>query len=159
MTHQTTKSWNKKNYLHKFHNNQSIYKFYLETIEGRGDKYKVNFITFRNITNDINKELARLVLEGNRLRLPARLGDIGIVKFKMNFNKLHLDYEHFNKTGEKRFHTNIHSDNWVGQWHWFKKYCIILNKKFYSCTFTSTNKKALSAIMQSKDGHKIFVEG
>jgi hypothetical protein len=145
----------KKTYLNPCYNTGDIYKFYKELVEKKDIKYQVSLQEFKMICHEYNKTIADLILNHSQIvKIPHRLGEIGIRKRKMNFDYLKLDFGHLRKTGEKRYH----SGEWVAKWHWSKKNCMVVNKRLYSFTTTDSNKKALAKIMLEPDGHKKFFE-
>jgi hypothetical protein len=147
----------KKKYLNPCYNTEDIYKFYMSNI--KNDSYKLSLKEFKEIVHEYNKVLAHLMIEDSQIiRLPFRMGELGIMKRKQNYEYQRLDYGHYNKTGEKRYHTNLHSNRWIAKLYWIKKNCIVKNKKYYSFTETSSIKKRLGQIMLKPEGYKKYFE-
>lgn len=106
-----------------------------------------------------NKLLSNLIInKGYKYKLPHRLGYLSIVKRKMAYHKLYFDFGEFNKTGNKTYHINDHSDGWYSNSHWEKKSCKIINKTWYSFKFTRENQRILASIMKKEQGHQIYRE-
>lgn len=106
-----------------------------------------------------NKILSRLVIEtGYKYKLPHKLGYLSVVKRKMGYHKLYFDFDTYNKTGLKTYHTNDHSDGWYANSHWQKKSCRVINKTWYSFKFTRHNQRLLASIMKKEQGHQIYRE-
>ncbi len=147
--------------MHPCYNIEDIYKFYKKAIANKSIKYKVTLAQYKDICYSYNQTITDLILNHSQcVKLPYRLGEIGIKKRKMNYKEKYLkfDYGEYNKTGNKTFHLNAHSNEWKARWYWSKKRCVVINKSLYSFTPTMTNKRKLSAIMLQKGGHKKFYE-
>jgi hypothetical protein len=147
----------KKKYINPCYNTDDMYKFYMSII--KSDKFKLTIAEYKEIIHEYNKIVSDLMVdESIVVRLPFRMGEIGVGKRKQNYDYERLDYGHFNKTGEKRYHTNIHSKGWIPKIFWSKRDCVIKNKKYYSFTPTSSVKKRVSKIMLQPEGHKKYFE-
>ncbi len=122
------------------------------------EKFKINKKDYKKVLKFFNKKLCKAVLEGHRIVLPARLGKIRIKKLKTSTKRLRYDYGHYNKTGQKLYHLNEHSDGFYGRWFWMKASMSISGQSAYSFEATWTNKRAISSVMNEKGGHKRFME-
>jgi len=118
----------------------------------------VSLKVYRNICEEFNEAVAEEILKGNEFKMPGRLGNMRIVKSKtkMNPKKLRIDFNHFNKTGEKIFHLNQHSDGYKVRWYWGKKNCRVKCKTFYCFKPSRENKRKLAEAMFQPNGHKVF---
>lgn len=134
-----------------------IYKYYRSedyTIEDD----KVLYEIFRKICYSINAKIADKMLEGQYIRLPFNLGKFYIKKVKNNFKNLKFDYAHFNKTGQKTFHLNTHSNKFHAKWYWEKISCRISGNTIYSFIPSRGNKRNLAKSMQVTGGYKKYLE-
>jgi hypothetical protein len=148
----------KKKYVNPCYNIDDIYKFYNKEY-GNREGFYLTAKEFKNICSDYNKAIAALIVEESQsLTIPHRLGEMFVKKKKMDYEHLKLDFNHYKKTGVKRYHTNIHSKGWIAKWHWSKKNCVIKNKRYYSFTPCDTLKKQIASIMKTPDGYKRYFE-
>lgn len=149
----------KKTYTKPCYNTIDIYRDYKSEVKEKDIKFKITAKQHKDICHEYNKLLADEILNHSQIvKLPFRLGEIGIRKRKMSYKFLKLDFDHFNKTGEKTYHLNLHSNEWFARWHWKKKNCLVPNKGYYSFTAADTLKKALAKIMKTPGGHTRFYE-
>jgi hypothetical protein len=111
---------------------------------------------FARVLETYNLGIVRLVLAGKEVKLPFRLGTIYVQKKKLNFNRLPFDYGHWQKTGEKRFHLNRHSDGYRAQFHWRKQLTALAGIQLYAMVPCRSLTRAISQQMQAKDGHKQY---
>jgi CRISPR/Cas system-associated protein endoribonuclease Cas2 len=149
----------KKNYTGPCYNIDDIHVFYKEIVKDSSKKFKVNKKIFKEVCSEYNKLLSFLIVEkSQQLKLPYKLGEIGIRKKKMNYDTKYLkfDYGTFNKTGQKVMFVNDHSNGWRARWYWKKKSCHVKYKKYYSFVPTMSNKRSLANIMKTKDGFKRY---
>ena len=86
---------------------------------------------------------------GLAIRLPYPLGHMAVNKAKSNSPP--LDWNYYNKTGEKRFHKNRHSDGWYGFFNWYKG-IHIPQKSLFKFVPSRANKKLLSTEITELDG-------
>lgn len=107
----------------------TIYKHYAEEQKPfagyRGENFLVDKKTFIAV-NLRYYELMMLdiIYKAATVKLPNKMGLIKIVKRVANVNnlraknKLKLDYGHYLKTGEKRYHLNEHRGYHYYRWNW-----------------------------------------
>jgi len=127
------------------------YKFYKNKTQSSIDKD-----TYRNICYDYNKNLTASILEGKFMKLPHRLGDLWIKKYKIDPEKPPVDLNESRKAGKTVYHLNFHSDGYMARWSWSKKNNLVTNLIYYSFHATRANSRALSAIMKKENGHKKY---
>lgn len=136
---------------------KQAYKYYRSNDYTTKDK-KVLYDDYRKICYAVNSKIAEKLLDGKYIKLPFNLGKLFIKKVKNNFKHLKFDYAHFNKTGEKSFHLNTHSNKFHAKWFWEKLSCRIPGNKIYSFIPSRENKRALSQVMQTSEGYKRYLE-
>jgi hypothetical protein len=132
---------------------KDIYKKYKE-----GKKNPLDYKEFREICYMHNQLfMERVLVAGERMRIPFRLGFIRVKKTKMNYKYMMFDYETFNKTGEKVFHMNDHSDDFKARILWEKSKCIVPGKRPYCLRLTREYKRKLASIMKTPNGHNRYL--
>jgi len=113
--------------------------------------------TYLQVIECFNKKLAKILLDGQLIKMPFNLGELVIYKKKVNFDKLKLDYGHWRKTGgEKIYHTNRHSDGYHAYYHWGKSLCHITHKSLYKFSPCRQNSRTLAAHMKTPGGHASY---
>jgi len=133
------------------------YKYYRSNDYTTKDE-KVLYDDYRKICYAVNAKIAEKIIEGKQIKLPFNLGQIFIRKVKNNFKHLKFDYAHFNKTGEKSFHLNTHSNKFHAKWFWQKISCRIPGNKIYSFIPSRDNKRSLAQVMKQPGGYKRYLE-
>lgn len=111
---------------------------------------------FTAVLEAYNLGLTALLLAGKEVKLPFRLGTFYVQKKKLNFAHLPFDYGHWQKTGEKRFHVNRHSDGYRAQFHWRKQLTALSGIQLYACVPCRSLTRAISQQMQAPGGHKQY---
>jgi hypothetical protein len=111
---------------------------------------------FTAVLECFNTKVLNLLLSGVEVKMPFTTGSMYVVKKKVNYDHLSLDYGHWRKTGEKLFHTNRHSDGFVAHFHWRKTGAVFINKTLYELTFCRNACRRLAAVMKTNGGHKSF---
>lgn len=127
------------------------FKFYKEK-HGRN----VDLATYRKICYAFNKMLVDDVLEGKIVKLPHRLGSLWIKKYKINLEKLAIDFKATKEYGKTIYHLNEHSDGYEARWAWSKRNNLVRNLIYYSFTATRENSRRVSKVMQTEGGHKRY---
>lgn len=132
------------------------YKYYQSTID-LSSKYNIPYSVYRNICQDANKELSRMIIEeGYFFKMPYRLGTIRIEKRKIDLNNLKPDFGLFNKTELKNKHLNEHSGNYYVRFYWNKKIAtIVKNKSAYCFIPTRENKRTLAKLIKQNGMEQI----
>lgn len=101
---------------------------------------KVYIKVLKEIFWEMSKDLIQSVYE---ITLPYRLGKLGIKKRKNNsvYSKQQLDYARYNKTGEKHYHNNTHSNRHYFFWNWetSDRAAVFTNQKCYKFIPTRGN--------------------
>ena len=136
----------------------NAYKFYKQSAKSIPENLKITKKLYRDICKDYNKDLVESVVSGSIEALPGNMGEIRIKKFQVNLDLLMFDYGHYNKTGEKIFHDNWHSDGFGARWMWHKHTRRLKNLVLYNFAPTFTNKEKVASSMKEKGGHKKYFE-
>lgn len=133
---------------------REMYAYYLTTTTN-----PLGYEDYVKVCHAYNKQVMHQILhEAANFRLPYRLGYLRVKKIKMNYKYLKMDYGLYNKTGEKAYHLNEHSDDYKVRILWEKSKCVIKGKRAYSLTITREHKRELARIMKTPGGHKIYSE-
>lgn len=131
---------------------QDLYKHYKNTCDDPLSKQE-----WKSVLDELNKEFMRMIIEeGKNMKMPY-LGKLSIRKYKPISAKS-LDFGHYNKTGEKIYFTNEHSDGFRARFHWSKMQCRIPGKAPYSVEITRKNSRAISVEMRKFNGHAKYLE-
>lgn len=136
---------------------REIYKYY------RSENYttketKVLYKDFAKICALVNERIAQKMLEGKSFKFTNNLGIFYIRKRKLNFARLKFNYVHYNKTGQKSFFLNEHSNKFYAKWYWEKITCRIPGHTLYSFIPSRKNKRALAQKMKQVGGYKKYIE-
>ena len=132
------------------------YEFYVKR-QKRRSKRVLSRQLYMKINKLANKLAMEKALEGYHVELPYKLGIIKIAKRKTNMDNLKIDFAHFNKTGEKRKHLNIHSEGFYPIWLWGGGRRVP-NSIYHTFTIAEQNRKAVSAVFKEPYGHKRYLE-
>jgi len=127
------------------------YKFYK-------DKHgpKVDKSTYRKICYEFNKMMVDDVLEGKVVKVPHRLGELWIKKYKIDLDNPPIDLNETKKAGKIVYHLNQHSDGYQCRWSWSKRNNLVTNMIYYSFHATRANSRELAKIMKQPGGHKRY---
>ena len=139
-----------KNKIKNPYNLSDIYEFYLNQV-GNNSLYKVEKSEYVEIVGDYYKAIVEYVLEGGRFKLPFKLGELYIIKRKVDFTTIKSmtpDWALTNKVGKKVFHLNEHSGGFKYLFYWNKTYQILKNLYFYRLVLTRTNKRKLAKLIK-----------
>lgn len=140
-----------------------------------GGGVEIDRLEYCRIISDFNKHLMNLVLEGNEVKLPERLGSIEVkgrivvTKFDEELGRIsnqQPDYGETNKLWarcpeckERKqmvYHENEHSNGARYKFFWSKERMLVDHKLFYTMVFTRTNKRAVSKLI--KEGKEYYIE-
>jgi len=124
--------------------------------------------TFKNLLYAFSKFLMKTILDGERVKLPARMGEVFIKGKKMNFGvdnngeplgTLPPDWkstrqlwENCPECKEKKqlvFHLNEDTNGVIYSLFWSKKNILTANKSLYSLVFTRANKRNTNNTIES----------
>ena len=127
------------------------------------------------VANDFNKHIMDLVLEGNEVKLPERLGVISVrgkkieTKFDEELGRISnqsIDFGETNKMWKKHpelkekkqvvYHLNEHTNGVRYKYFWSRDRVLVENKMFYTMIFTRANKRRVSALIQG--GKEYYIE-
>jgi exoribonuclease R len=132
---------------------KDAYKKYVEENKKKNTKFE-SWKVFKELCNDYNKEsLRRVIEESETVKLPYRLGNLTVIKRKLNLGKLSknkwiIDYQ---KSKELGFIVYFDNDfKYYIKWDKFK--AVFKWKSVYYFKACRTAKRTLaSAIKQGKD--------
>lgn len=112
---------------------------------------------YRDIISRCNEEFSRmLVEEGKVMRLPY-LSKVQIIK-TLKPSKSQIDYELYNRTGEKKAFENLHSDGFRPRVHWSKRSIPIVGVTPYTLKLNRELTQAMSKEMKKPNGHVKYSE-
>jgi len=141
------------NKIKNLHTLKDIYDFYLISV-GENELYKVSFKTFKNIiTKYYLAILDDILYKGVEYKLPYRLGQIRIIKRKININNLTrfgIDWVESVKHGKQIYHLNNHSRGFVYRFKWIKQNALIPNLYFYKFVPSRMIKRKLAQVIKNK---------
>lgn len=153
-------------------NTRDSYKWYRK--KSPDPKQAVPVKIYCKIANDFNKFIMANVLIGKEVRLPAKMGTIGIKGKKQNYHTLQgekvygllVDWKTTNDLWlkcavckEKKqlvYHLNEHTDGVRYKYFWSFSRVMLTNKTFYQLKFTRTNKRFIPKLVNS--GKEYYVE-
>jgi hypothetical protein len=112
---------------------------------------KYEYKKYKKVLTTFFYELSRAILyDRYEYKLPYGGGTIRVAKNPPSKKVKKLDYAHFNKTGEKRFHLNRHTNGYYFFFYWNKKNCKWPNFNIYKFKVTRGNDKIIGARGLSK---------
>lgn len=123
--------------------------FYKEYIKDK-DKdsiYDVDYKTYVYIVETYYKALVEYVLNGGVYKLPFKMGNLLIVKYrprKRTATNTPIDWFNTVKYGKLIRHTNDHSNYFKFLINWDKKSCRVINKTLYRFVPTRDFKRTLA---------------
>lgn len=129
-------------------NISDYYKFYTEIEDSPLDKN-----TYTSIINNYFEEIMELIRTDRlEFRFPGQLGTVLLVTRKVNNNNLQIDFKHYNKTGEKVYLFNDHSNGKYALYKWYKgrDNNLFKYKKYYNFVPTRANKRTLAKYIKEK---------
>ncbi len=138
-----------KNYIKTEFKSKDIYKHYKSTIAK--DKPIRPYGEYIKITQDLNQGLMNIILDGDNIKLPARLGIMRIKKTKMNLKypkSMKVDWVLTKKYKKFIYHLNDHRNHHKYKFYWCKQ-GIIKNISWYCFIPTRTNKRRLAHILKN----------
>ncbi len=115
--------------------------------------YYISKKDYRNMCYDFYKVRMTLLLEeGGIFKLPWKLGELEIVKKKINIGdpkSLPIDWPETQKLKKHVYCLNEHSRGFRYSFHWNKTKMRIRNKYLYRLVLTRTNKRTLAKMIKS----------
>jgi hypothetical protein len=140
-----------------------------------GGTTDIDRLEFCKVTNDFNKHLMSLVMGGDEVKLPERMGSIKIVgkKIETEFDEelgritnQQIDFGESNKlwarcpeckeNKQMVYHLNEHTNGVRYKIFWSRDRMMVENKTFYTMIFTRSNKRAVSQLIQQ--GKEYYIE-
>lgn len=134
---------------------------YADYIDGINETspYYVTYTEYVDICSMYFKLISRaLIDDGIRFKLPSKMGEVFILKSKVNINnvsKLPIDWQLTVQYGKKIFNLNEHTHGFKYCFFWSKPQNF-KNKFIYRLVFTRDNKRSLAKAI--KQYHKDYFE-
>jgi len=125
---------------------------YTEYIKDKEGPYEVSYKDFVDICREYYKELSELILDGDIVKLPFRLGFLSVISkpTTTNLKAAPIDWKATVELGKKVVETNDHSDYTSYQFKWQKKNrAFVPNLEKYQLVMTRKNKRELAARIKS----------
>ena len=131
----------------------------------------VNKVTYLKIVGDFMKFISKLILEGNRVALPATTGSFQIIGRDMNMEactavdwkttkQLWANNPEAKEAKRLIYFTNEHSDFKIYKLQWIKKIADInnlyRNKKFYKFKHSRANNRAKAQYIKGGSEYQII---
>lgn len=143
----------------------TIYNFYAEAnkpFEGyKGTPFLVDKQTFIAVNLRFYSLMMHdIIYKAATVKLPNRMGALSIMKRYTNVNrlraknKLKLDYGHYLKTGEKKYHLNEHRAYHYYRWNW--SYGIIEGIRRYKITVMRRWKRLVAKELKTNPAIDYF---
>jgi len=113
---------------------RDFYQFYCEKEISKGRKPK-DYKVYAKVIKEVNKRLIdKIVLENEIVKLPYRLGLLGITKYSVNFdydkrNYWKVDYQKSKQAGYIIYYESPFRYKW--RWEKTKGTCIVKGKRYY----------------------------
>lgn len=130
-----------------------FYKAYKDKIE-KGSPYDVSYNTFRDVLELYYKGIRDIIIDdGLPFKIPCNLGELQVVKKKINYNKMlpsSIDWVNTLKYGKVIYHLNDHSDNYKYLFMWNRAGAKLKNISKYRFVPTRTNKRKLASYVKNK---------
>ena len=132
---------------------KDFYKAYINSVEAN-TPYVVDYKTYVYIVETYYKELVKYILGGGVYKLPYKMGDLLIVKYrprKRTATNTPIDWFNTVKYGKLIRHTNDHSNYFKFLINWNKAACRVANKTLYRFVPTRDFKRTLAAKIKQGD--------
>ena len=137
----------------KIQNPYTLPDMYKEYIKDKEGPYALSYKEFVDISNSFYKGIADYILGGGIYKMPYRLGEISVVKFKPTLGyqgASTINWVKTNETGKAVIETNDHSNYNKFRFYWSRKNnSKVKNVKRYGLQFTRALKRRLAAIIKS----------
>lgn len=131
-------------------------EMYLSYIKDKDESspYYISYDLYVEICSKyINKIIEHIICKGKKFKLPYRLGELSIIKKKINLANekqyLPIDWANSLKYGKTITHLNEHSSGYKYMFYWNKKKALFKNKSCYRLVFTRANKRMLAKLIKS----------
>lgn len=142
-----------KNKIQNPYTIKDFYIYYRDKIE-KNSPYDIDERLYQQIVYYYFKRMIDLLLvEGECIKLPVRLGNMFISKKKMKMSRLtsgSIDWYNTKKYGKHIYHTNDHSNQYKYYFTWKKVGASIVNIRKYRFVATRDNKRRLGHIILNK---------
>ena len=103
---------------------------------------------YEDVCDNFFVMLSNEIMSGETVKLPMRLGHIGLRKMK----KKSVDWKTTKQVRMKVDHKNFLTDGYIYKWFWYHRNneALFTNNTLYSFTPTRTNKRALCKKLRSE---------
>lgn len=130
-----------------------FYESYCEKID-KDSPYNVSYSVFRDILEMYYKGIRDTILDkGLPFKFPCNLGEVKVVKKKVNFSKMYpssIDWVNTIKYGKVIYHLNDHTDGYKYLFMWNKSNAKLKNISKYRFIPTRSNKRKLAFNIKNK---------
>jgi nucleoid DNA-binding protein len=138
-------------YPHKWRNLKSntIELPYFPASEITNNEYTLSYQDWKKVINSLLECYKEVLVSGNTLLLPHALGRLNIKKYRPKNPR--LDFAHYAKTGEKIYHSNLHTDGYCPILYWnyrHNTHAKFKYKRHWSVTFVDTFWNNVSKMIQ-----------
>jgi hypothetical protein len=131
---------------------KDFYIFYTNEVQDN-EIYEIEYNDYVEIVTDFYKEMIDHVLLKNwKFVLPFNMGDVYVVKSKLNLRNLinrGLDWKVTIETGKRVYHLNEHSNGYKYFYHWDKTRSRLKKLYLYRFQLTRENKRRLAKLIKS----------
>ena len=130
-----------------------MYPFYLEQV-GHNPIYQLEYNEYVDIISDYYKAISEHVLDGGKFKLAYKLGELFIIKKKINVHKkktMPIDWALTNEVCKKVVHLNEHSGGFKYLFHWEKRNQSLKNLYSYRLVLTRANKRKLARLIKEEN--------
>lgn len=131
---------------------KDMYLFYCKKEKAKNRKPKHESI-YRAIINDANKLIRdSIVLYNEVIKLPYQIGELGVIKYKTNFNpdRKNLWKVDYKKSKEVGFIVYYDQDNRY-KWKWGKKNCFVRGKRWYKFVPCRTASRLIAKALKENN--------
>jgi hypothetical protein len=126
-----------------------MYKFYRSKYPVKSKHY-LTYKEFSVMVKKFNAAVIDEIIDNKEFKMPFGLGVVSIRKRKTNtsnYKRLRIDFGHYNKTGEKIKHLNLHSGMFYYLFYWKKGK--VTNIGSYRLKFARTVTRRLASEIKS----------
>jgi len=141
--------------VNKYQNPYTLQDMYKEYIKDKEGPYIVSYSDFIDICTSYFKGISEAILDGDLIKLPARLGFMSIISKPTNLTSVKAAPINWKETARLRkrvAETNDHSNYTSYRIKWQKKDVFFIpNLEKYQFIFSRANKRELARRIKSKE--------
>ena len=131
---------------------KDVYHFYRNEVEG-STIYELEYSEYVAIATEFYKEMMdHILLKAGTFYMPFGLGDVHVVKAKLNLDNIdhkQLDWKTTNEVGKRVYHLNEHSNGYKYLFQWDRIRSRIKKLYIYRFQLTRSNKRRLAQLIKS----------